>query len=142
MDMILICRDALEDSVIGNVAVALEAKKAGQDVGILFTQEALAALAGEAFGWSPLFRNRAARIKILANATAMGLEVADVKEKRSTDLFRLLKSVKELGISLMACPIWSKLLNVDGKLPQEITPIDASTMFKILQETRIIIGGF
>ena len=30
MDMILICRDDLEDSVIGNVAMALEAKKAGQ----------------------------------------------------------------------------------------------------------------
>ena len=142
MDMILICRDAVEDSVIGNVAVATEAKKAGQDVGILFTQEALAALAGEAFGWSPLFRNRDARIKISANATVMGLEIADVKEKRSTDLFRLLKSVNEVGIKLMACPIWSRLLNVDGKLPQEIKSMDTSIMLKMLHEAKIVIGGF
>lgn len=142
MDMILICRDAVEDSVIGNVAMTMAAKKEGQDVGIIFTEEALAALAGESFGWSPLFQNRDARIKISRNATAMGIEVADAKDNRWTDLSRLLKAAKEAGVRLMACPIWSQILDVDGKLPPEITAIDSATMLKELKEAKIIIGGF
>lgn len=142
MDMILICRDAVEDSVIGNVAMTMAAKKEGQDVGIIFTEEALAALAGESFGWSPLFQNRDARIKISRNATAMGVEVADAKDNRWTDLSRLLKAAKEAGVRLMACPLWSQILDVDGKLPPEITAIDSATMLKELKEAKIIIGGF
>jgi len=142
MDMILICRDALENSLVGNVAMALEAKKAGQDVGILFTEEALAALAGESFGWSPLFQSRDARIKISRNATAMGVEVADVKDNRWTDLSRLLTSASGAGVRLIACPIWSQILAVDGKLPAQLTSLDSATMLKELEEARIIIGGF
>lgn len=142
MDMILICRDAVEDSVIGNVAMTMAAKKEGQDVGIIFTEEALAALAGESFGWSPLFQNRDARIKISRNATAMGIEVADAKDNRWTDLSRLLKAAKEAGVRLMACPLWSQILDVDGKLPPEITAIDSATMLKEFKEAKIIIGGF
>lgn len=142
MDMILICRDALENSLVGNVAMALEAKKAGQDVGILFTEEALAALAGESFGWSPLFQSRDARIKISRNATAMGVEVADVKDNRWTDLSRLLTSASGAGVRLMACPIWSQILAVDGKLPPQLSSLDSGAMLKELEEARIIIGGF
>ena len=142
MDMILICRDALENSLVGNVAMALEAKKAGQDVGILFTEEALAALAGESFGWSPLFQSRDARIKISRNATAMGVEVADVKDNRWTDLSRLLTSASGAGVRLMACPIWSQILAVDGKLPPQLSSLDSAAMLKELREARIIIGGF
>jgi len=142
MDMILICRDALENSVIGNVAMTMAAKKEGQDVGIIFTEEALAALAGESFGWSPLFQNRDARIKISRNATAMGVEVADARDNRWTDLSRLLKAAKEAGVRLMACPLWSQILAVDSKLPPEITAIDSATMLKELKQAKIIIGGF
>lgn len=142
MDMILICRDALENSVIGNVAMTMAAKKEGQDVGIIFTEEALAALAGESFSWSPLFQNRDARIKISRNATAMGVEVADARDNRWTDLSRLLKAAKEAGIRLIACPLWSQILAVDGKLPPEITAIDSATMLNELKQAKIIIGGF
>lgn len=142
MDMILICRDALENSVVGNVAMAMEAKKAGQDVGIVFTEEALAALAGESFGWSPLFQNRDARIKISRNATAMGVEVADVKDNRWTDISRLLTSASGAGVKLMACPIWSQILAVDGNLPPQLAAIDSAALFKELKEAKIIIGGF
>lgn len=142
MDMLLICRDALENSVVGNVAMALEAKKAGQDVGILFTEEALAALAGQSFGWSPLFQNRDARIKISRNATAMGVEIADAKDNRWTDISRLLTSASGVGIKLMACPIWSKILAVDGNLPPQITAISSADLLKELKKAKIIIGGF
>ena len=142
MDMILICRDALENSVIGNVAMAMAAKKEGQDVGILFTEEALAALAGESFRWASLFESRDARIKISRNATAMGVEVADVRDNRWTDLSRLLKAAREANIRLLACPIWTRVLDLEGKLPPEITPINSATLLNQLKEAKIIIGGF
>jgi len=40
MEMIVIVRDALASSVIGSLLLAIEAKKAGQAVGVVFTQEA------------------------------------------------------------------------------------------------------
>lgn len=140
--MILICRDAVENSVVANVAMALEAKKAGQDVGILFTEEALAALAGQSFGWSPLFQNRDARIKISRNATAMGVEIANEKDNRWTDISRLLISASKAGIKLIACPIWSKILAVDGNLPPQLASIDSAALLKELKQTKMIIGGF
>ncbi len=64
MDLLLICRDALENSVIANLLVALEARKTGQEVGVLFTEEALAGLGGGAFSWSPLLANRDTRTTV------------------------------------------------------------------------------
>ncbi len=142
MDILLICRDALENSLLGNIALALEAKKSGTDAGILFTQEALAALAGEPFRWSPLLENRDSRIKILRQATEMGIQIASEKDQRWTDIGRLIKSAKEAGIPLMACPLWSELLEVDGKLPSEISIIDSPTLLKEIEEAKAIIGGF
>ncbi len=142
MDIILICRDALENSVLGNIGLAIEAKKGGSDAGVLFTQEALAALAGKAFRWSPLLEDRGTRIGIIKSAMAMDLPIASERDKRWSDIFRLIKSAKEAGISLMACPLWTKLLQLDGELPPEISAIDSQTLFKEMKEAKIIIGGF
>ena len=87
--MLFICRDAQENSVIGNVGLAMEAQKAGSDVAVVFTGEALAALAARAFGWSPVFTGRAARTTISRNATAMGIPVAHSRDNRWTDLTAL-----------------------------------------------------
>ncbi len=43
MDLLLIVRDALASSVASNLLTAIQAKEAGGEVGVLFTQEALAA---------------------------------------------------------------------------------------------------
>jgi peroxiredoxin family protein len=142
MDIVLICRDALENSFLSNVGVAMEARRNGSSAGIVFTQEALAALAGGPLRWSPLLENRGTKIMVTKNATAMGLPLASEKDKRWTDIHRLLKSAKEAGVVLMACPLWSKLLEVEGKLPPEISSIDSQTMFTKMKEAKIIIGGF
>lgn len=142
MDIMLICRDALENSVLSNIGMAMEAKKNGSDVGVVFTGEALAALAGESFRWSPLLENRGAKIKVIKNAASMGIQMASEKDKRWTDMSRLLKTAKEAGVSLLACPLWSNLLQVEGKLPSQITTIDSQTLFKEMNEAKTIIGGF
>ena len=142
MDIILICRDALENSLLGNIGMALEAKKNGSSPGILFTQEALAAVAGQSFRWSPLLENRGTKIAVSKNATAMGIQLASERDKRWTDINRLIKSAKEAGIPLMACPLWSNLLGLEGKLPPEISAIDSQTLLKEMKEAKTIIGGF
>ncbi|MDY6835287.1 MAG: hypothetical protein SVY53_10860 [Chloroflexota bacterium] len=142
MEMLLICRNAQESSIIGNVAVAMEAKKSGQDVGVLFTEEALAALAGESMYWPPLFESRDARTRISRNATALGVEVSDVKDARWTDIPRLLKAAKDLGVALFICPIWSQILGVDGRVFDNLSAIDKEAMLKMLSETKTVVGGF
>jgi len=141
MDMFFICKDALEDSVIGNLGMAMEAKKEGYDVGVLFTEEALAAFGGGSFRWSPLFENRDTVIKISRNATGMRIQVASEKDDRWTDISRLLKAANEAGVKLMACPIWSQILDLNGKIPPEITATDATTLFKEMINAKKIIGG-
>ena len=142
MDIILICKDALENSVLSNIGLAMEARKNGHDAGVVFTEEALAALAGESFRWSPILENRGTKMKVIKNAAGMGIQMASEKDKRWTDMSRLLKSAKEAGIPLLACPLWSNLLQIEGKLPSEISAIDSQELLKKMNEAKIIIGGF
>jgi hypothetical protein len=41
MDNLFICRDALYDSLISNIALAISVRKTGKAVGMLFTGDAL-----------------------------------------------------------------------------------------------------
>ena len=142
MDVILICRDALENSLLGNLATAMEIKKTGTEAGVVFTQEALAALAGAPFRWSPLLENRPTKMMVSKIATAMGIEMTSEKDKRWTDPGRLIKFAKNAGVQLFACPMWAKLLDVEEKLPPEITVLDSQEMLKKMNEAKTIIGGF
>ena len=71
MDLLLISRDALSSSLLSNTLMAVEAKKAGADVGVLFTQEALAAVCGGSFAWPPALTGQEVRYKMADSAKAM-----------------------------------------------------------------------
>ena len=141
MDLLFICREATEDSVIGNVGMALQAKAAGRESAVLFTEEALAALAGQAFHWSPLFSSRPARIAISRNATALGLPVAAERDDRWTDLRRLLEAAREAGVRLLACPLWSQILSVDGRLPDTIERPATEEVLAVIESAKVV-GGY
>lgn len=142
MDTILICRDALINSLIGCIGKAIANKKAGYDVGIIFTNEALAALGGMGvFGWSPLFKDRLIKSKITKKATSMGIEIADGKDSRWTNIPRALQAVKAAGINLYACPLWTEILGVGKSLPSEVTIIESDDLLKKMQDAKMIIGG-
>ncbi len=142
MDLFLICRDAVENSVIANVALALDSRRRGNQAAVLFTEEALAALAGESFGWSPLFRSRPSRIAISRGATALGVPAAAERDDRWTDVPRMLKAAHEVGVELLACPIWSRILGVDGRLPEEVLILESTVAMEELMDGRQVIGGF
>lgn len=141
MDILLICRDALENSVVSNLAVAMEAKKRGEEVAVLFTQEALAALSGQMLDWSPLFRDRDTRTKIAKAATRLGIPWAD-KDPRWTRPRQVLQAAHQSGVSLLACPLWSELLETKGKLPPEVKEIDLPTALQAMKGAKVIIGSF
>jgi len=142
MEIIFICRDAFGNSLLTNIAVAMEAKKNGSDVAVVFTEEALFALAGKTFRWSPLLENRPTKIKVGKGATSMGINMTSTIDKRWTDLSRLIVQAKEEGILLLACPIWLKLLQVEGQLPPEISIIDTNEFLDELKSAKTVIGGF
>ncbi|MBW1683100.1 MAG: hypothetical protein JRJ83_17085 [Deltaproteobacteria bacterium] len=141
MDIIFICRDAQENSLIANIGAAMEAKNRGLDVGVLITQEALWALAEESFRWSPLFQGRDIRAKISKNATAMGIQIGHAKDSRWTDRGRLLDSAVEKGVKLLACPLWVSLLGIQEKLPKQLAPMEREVLIQELQQAKVI-GGF
>jgi peroxiredoxin family protein len=141
MDLIFVCRDALMNSAIANIGLALEAKKAGMDAGVLFTEEALYAVAGESFRWSPLFQGRDIRAKISKNATATGIEVGNQKDSRWTDLSRLLDLARGKGVQLLACPLWVQILDLKERIPSQLVLMEKEVFFKELKGAKVI-GGF
>ena len=142
MDLLLICRDGLENSIIANLVLAMEAKKAGMEAAVLFTEEALAGLGGGALAWSPLLADRDTRMTVAKKATEKGIPVIGKLDKRETDIRPLAKAAKEAGVGLFACPVWSDLLDLRGKLPAEVQEIDLPMAFKLLSGAKKVIGSF
>ena len=163
MDILLICKDGEESSVLTNAAVAMDAVKAGKSAAILFTGGALAGLAGRGFQWPQGLNDRGARSLIARSATALGYPFADEQDGRMTDVTRLLKSAKEAGVQIRGCPVWGRILGVDGagdpasgpqrarpgessfwvtNLPGEVTTISKAQMLDELQSAKTIVGGF
>lgn len=142
MDVFLICRDALENSLIANVALAMDVRRRGHRAAILFTEEALAALAGQSFGWAPLFRSREARITIARGAARLGVPAAAERDDRWTDTTRLVEAAREAGIELYACPVWSRILGIADALPDGLTPLPDVPALERAMAGRQVIGGF
>ena len=142
MDLLLICRDALASSLVSNMLMATEAKKAGVDAGVIFTQEALAAISGGTFVWPQGLTGQSTRFKMADNAKAMGLPIMGGKgDGRQIDVRQLVVMAKEAGVSMFACPMWTGLLGLQGKLPQGIAELESDKLLKMLQETKIVIGA-
>jgi peroxiredoxin family protein len=141
MDVVFVCRQAVEDSLLANIAAAMEAKEAGLDVGVLFTGEALWALAEESYRWSPLFQGRRIRSRISKNATGMGIEIGHPKDARWTDRDRLLESAVDRGVRLLACPLWSSFLGIQDDIPDRLTLPGRDEWLEELQRAKVI-GGF
>lgn len=143
MDLLLICRDALSSSLLSTTLTATEAKKAGVDVGVLFTEEALAAVCGGTFAWPTGLTGQELRYRMADNAKAMGIPTMGGKgDARQIDIRQLVGMAKEGGIPMFACPVWAGLLGLQGKLPQGIAEVDAPTLLKMIAETKTIIGSF
>ena len=141
MDLLLILRDALASSLVGGLLTAIEAKKAGQEVGVVFTQEALAALARGSFGWPRALSGQEMRLLIADRAAAAGLPLLGRGEGRQLDAKAVVARAADAGVRLYACPLWTLLLGLEGALPGTLEALDTAGFLRLVQDAKRIIGS-
>jgi peroxiredoxin family protein len=140
MDLLLILRDALASSLVGSLLLALNARKSGREVGVLITQEALAAVARGSFEWPRQLSGQAMRLAMADRGRAAGVPVSGRGEGRQLDARGLLSEAREAGIVLYACPLWSSLLGLEGRLPDGIQDLDAAAVSGLIQDAKQVVG--
>jgi peroxiredoxin family protein len=143
MSTVLICRDALEDAVLGNVALARAMARRGEEVTLVFTGEALAALDKGTFRWSPNFRTRDARGAVIAAAEACGLPIGHGElGPRWSDVRGLVRSMAgEKNLRLVACPLWGRFLDLDPEL-DHLGRIDEEQLVDLIRNADTVMGGY
>jgi hypothetical protein len=143
MNAVMICRDALEDSVLGNLALARAVVRDGGAAAVVFAGEALAALHTGTFQWSRNFKTRDARIAIVAAAEQAGLALGHEElDHRWSDVRAFVRATgAESNLRLIACPLWSRLLNLDAAL-EHLERIDEGQLVDLLRQADAIVGGY
>ena len=142
MDILLICRDALASSLLGNLLMAVEAHKAGKKIAVMFTEEALAALSTGAFLWPQALQAQPIRLAMANNASDLDIPIMLRGEGRQVNALGMVEKARQAGVPMYACPTWSQLLDVKGKLPEGIDEMDLPTALKTLGEAKQVIGRF
>ena len=141
MDLLLILRDALASSLVGGLLFAIEARRTGRTVAVFFTQEALAALAQGSFEWPRELSGQAMRLSLADRAKEKGLPILGRGEGRQIDAKAIVSQAKEAGVALYACPEWSALLSLDGRLPDGVEALDSAGALKLIEDARRVIGS-
>lgn len=143
MTTVLICRDALEDSVLGNLALARSIARRGEQAAVIFAGDALSGLDAGTFLWSSNFRTRDARAGVIAQAEARGLPLAHKeRDRRWSDIRGFVRSFKdEPNVRLIACPIWSGLIELSDRVDY-LERIDDGELTSLLKNAETIVGGY
>lgn len=143
VSVVVICRAAEEDAVIGSIGLTQAFVEAGQGATIVFAGEALHALGRGTFRWSECFKGRDARTLIIRNAEKAGIAAADrTRDPRWSDVRALLEGIASDGtIRLVACPVWSSLLG-QGAEPAYLETIESSELVALLAAADTIVGGY
>jgi peroxiredoxin family protein len=137
MDLLFICRDALASSLMGILLAAIAAKRSGQEVGVLFTQEALKAAADGFFRWPGELQGQEVRQQLADAGARLGLPVLGRGEGRQLDVRALVQLARREGIRLYACPTWSSLLGLEDVAGLERASED-ETLGWLLGPTRVV----
>lgn len=140
MDLLLIQRDALASSLVGNMLLAKTMCEAGHSVAILFTQEALAALLQGSLEWPRELSGQEMRLRLADRAKEAGLPVAGRGEGRRVDVLGLLGLAKESGVRFYACPIWSPLIASSEVPPEGFEALDGVGLTDMIMNSRRVIG--
>lgn len=140
MDLLLILRDALASSLVGSLLTAVNARKAGQEVGVVFTQEALAAMALGSFEWPRELSGQEMRLIMADRGADAGLPLLGRGEGRQLDAKGLISQAQEAGVTLYACPIWSSLLGLEDRLPHGMEALDTAAVLGLIQDAKRVIG--
>ena len=138
MDLVFVCRESVGDSFLTNLLLAMEAKKEGKDVALLFTGEAIRILEDGVFRWSSELASQELRLKIVNNAAALGLPIRGYGVGRQIEVRQIIANAKDAGVHLFACSPWVELFGLDGKLPDGVSKMNMSETLKILGDSKVI----
>jgi peroxiredoxin family protein len=133
MDILIWSKSGSLSSMMTCVVLAMNAKGGGVDVGVMFSEEALAALMDKKFYPSPP-GVEAHLADVAANAAKMGLTIP-------ADPTQLVAAAAGAGVKLFACPAWGPLLGVAGRIPPEVKLWDIPTGLRELGGARQVVGG-
>ena len=125
-DIIIICKEGTVNSYMSGLVVAINAKKNGEDVAVVFMQEGLIALAKRRFRWLPIIEEDADKIK--ENADKMGVPADPIK---------LVKRAKDAGVPLYACYAWVKLTKI--QIPEGLEKIELKDLVKAMSRAKQVI---
>lgn len=139
MDLLFILRDALASSLAGTLLAATAARQAGRDAGVLFTQEALAAIARGSFAWPRELSGQEMRLTIADRGAAAGLPLLGRGEGRQLDVRGVVAAARAAGVRLYACPTWSALLGLQT-VPAGLEPLDTAALLVLLEGTTRVLG--
>ncbi len=107
----LIATDSSLGSILTKVMLAMDAKKAGSDAGVIFSEEALAALMDKKFYEVPEGLKK--HSKEIADNTANG---GHPLPKEPADVVNMAAGA---WLPMFACVAWGLLLGVAGKIPAD-----------------------
>ena len=141
MDLLLVLRDALASSLVGGLLAAMDAKKLGQEVGVVFTQEALAAAAKGSFQWPRELSGQDMRLLMADRGAELGLPILGRGEGRQLDAKALISRAREAGVKLYACPNWSALLGLQDRLPHDMEALDAPAFQALVRDATKVVGA-
>ena len=125
-ETVIICKDGTVNSVISCVVAAVNMKKAGEDVIVVFMDEALAALADKDLRWSPGLEARADTIK------------AEMEKRNMTvEPDGLFKMAADAGVPLYANMGWAKILAISP--PEGLEPLELKDFLDRLAKAKQVI---
>ncbi len=141
MDILLFSREGLYDSLINHLVLAMSFQKSGKKVGIVFTGDALNCLSRGVVRWSGSLSDVETRKMVSSEGKAMNLSIQNARDPKVIDIKPLLLQAKEAGVALYACPIWSNLLRLSGRLPGELSEIGMDTLMDEVSSSMKVLGA-
>ena len=132
VETVILCKEGTINSYLSALVIAMNKKKKGEDISVVFMQEGLVALLDKKFRFTPGLEPYAKDIE--KNAAMMGVP---------SDPFELIKEAKSIGVSLYACQAWMKLLG--GKPPKFTVPeglqkLELSELIEALDEAKKVFS--
>lgn len=131
-ETVILCKEGTINSYLSALVIAINTKKKGKDVIIVFMQEGLVALIDKKFRFTPGLEPYAKDIE--KNAAMMGVP---------SEPFELIKEAKNAGVSLFACQAWMKLLG--GKppkfpVPEGLQKLELSELIDLLDKAKKVFS--
>ena len=132
VETVILCKEGTINSYLSSLVIAMNKKKKGEDLLVVFMQEGLAALVDKKFRFAPGLEPYAKDIE--KNAAMMGVP---------SDPFELIKEAKSVGVSLYACQAWMKLLG--GKppkfsVPEGLQKLELSELIEALDKAKKVFS--